>query len=54
MDNGENCETGTDASFEKHADDDMAKTAKNWKARGASNPGRYTGICTRYQCWEHL
>ena len=43
--------TRTDASFEKHADDDMAKcntqandmakTANNWMTPGASNPGRY-------------
>ena len=52
---GEHLETGTDASFEKHADEmqmmtwakcntqanDMAKTAKNWKTPGASVSGRY-------------
>ena len=42
--------TRTDASFEKHADDDMAKCntqandmatmANNWQTPGASNPGR--------------
>ena len=44
--------TRTDASFEKHADDDMAKcntqandmatTANNWKTPDASDPGRYS------------
>ena len=48
--------TRTDASFEKHADEnadddmakcngqenDMAMMANNWQTPGASNPGRYT------------
>ena len=45
--------TRTDASFEKHVDDDMAKcnmqandmatTVNNWKTPGASDSGRYRG-----------